>query len=227
MSWRRIPDDSARASVSPSSALRRASRYLATFSSSDVIRESLRCSCVACCSARSCIASSSALVRDNVCVSARTLTSFAALSAASWAHRGQFRSGETRGTGWGGRPHPRVDSGAFVVISECACSSKAEPWLRRANRGGSGGDVCAPLEAPDVGEEAACNFKGFSGGGLLGSKKGEKATPDSGCVAERSSPGASRACSSRERVDIARDAGGTEYRRARYVASSLTTEERR
>ena len=75
----------------------------------------------------------------NVCVSARTLTSFAALSAASWAHRGQFRSGETRGTGWGGRPHPRVDSGAFVVISECACSSTAEPWLGRANRGGPGG----------------------------------------------------------------------------------------
>ena len=84
----------------------------------------------------------------------------------------------------------------------------------------------AALDAPDVGEGAACNFRGFSGGGLLGSKKGEKATPDSDCVAGRSSPGASRACSSRARVDIARDAGGTEYRRARYVASSLTTEER-
>ena len=208
MSYRRFPDDSARAS----STLRRASRYLATFSSSDVIRESLRCSCVACCSARSCIASSSALVRDNFCVSARTLRSFAALSAASSAHRGQFRSGEregeTRGAAAkGGRPHPRVDSGAFVVISECTCSSKAEPWLRRANRGGSGGDVCAPLDAPDVGEGAACNFRGFSGGGLLGSKKGEKATPDSDCVAGRSSPGASRACSSRARVDIARWVG--------------------
>jgi len=170
-----------------------------------------------------------------LCDSARTLRSFAALSAASWAHLGQFRSGEregeTRGaTGGGGRPHSRVarvDSGAFVVVSECTCSSKAEPWLRRANRGGSGGDVCAPLDTPDVGEPFTGNFRGVSGGGLLGSKKGEKATPDSGCVPGRSSPGASRA-----RVDIARDAGevaraGSEYRRARYVASSLTTEERR
>ena len=124
--------------------------------------------------------------------------SLAAHYAASSAQRRQFRSGEQLGetcgaTGRGGRPDPRIAAAAVGVVSGCVQSSNADPWLTRAaNRGGSGGDVCAlddPLELlfGSSGEGAGCNFRGLSGGGLLGSRKGTKATAGSGSVWGRSS----------------------------------------
>jgi len=121
------------------------------------------------------------------------LWSLAAHSAASSAQRRQFRSGEQLGDTWGatgrgGRPDPRIAAAAVGVVSGCVQSSNADPWLtREANRGGSGGDVCAlddPLELlfASFGEGATCSFRGLSGGGLLGSRKGTKATAGSGSV---------------------------------------------
>ena len=133
-------------------------------------------------------------MRVNRWVSTRMRWSLAAHSAASSAQRRQFRSGEQLGetcgaTGRGGRPDPRIAAAAVGVVSGCVQSSNADPWLTRAaNRGGSGGDVCAlddPLELllfASFGEGAGCNFRGLSGGGLLGSRKGTKATAGSGSV---------------------------------------------